>query len=84
MKVISEKEEAKTNEKATLADLRKALPYQYATIIANKLENISAMQVRLVFYDQITDPTIVVTVLEEAWRLYEEVKKAKTLREKAV
>lgn len=55
--------------------IKKALPFQYAKLIANKLSDISPEQVRNVFSGEVTDPDIVLSVLEEARRLYELQKK---------
>ncbi len=50
-------------------DIRSKLPFQYAKLIARKLDGISALHVRMVFKGEITDPEKVAKVLEEAKKL---------------
>ncbi len=49
--------------------LRSRLPYKYAPAIAENIEGLSVVQVRLVFNGQITDVKIVSEVLAEAEKL---------------
>lgn len=46
--------------------LREKLPHRYCNLIAERLDEISPIQVKYVFRGEITDPTLVKKVLEEA------------------
>ena len=54
-----------------LSNIRVKLPYQYGKLIAQKLDGVSASQVRMVFRGEITNPEIVDKVLKEAVALAE-------------
>jgi flagellin-specific chaperone FliS len=49
--------------------LRKKLPKQYGKLIAANLDGISNRQVHMVFNGEITNPTVVEQVIDEARRL---------------
>lgn len=73
-------------DEKSLMEIRNDLPYQYASIIKARLDKkdgaskkISAQQIRLVFYGEITDPTIVLPVLEQASVLLEEMQRVKSI-----
>ena len=68
--------DVKNHTAAELEAIRNALPYRYATTIASKIEGVTPRDVRRVFSGQLKKPAIVLPVLEEAWRLYEEIKRA--------
>lgn len=68
--------DVKNHTAAELEAIRNALPYRYATTIASKIEGVTPRDVRRVFSGQLKKPEIVLPVLEEAGRLYEEKKQA--------
>lgn len=66
-----------------LKKLRAALPFQFAKIISDKLPGINADQVRNVFTGSITDPNLVLPVLEQAWQVVEDTRRINELKERA-
>ena len=88
---MTEEKVTQTAEEQNLISLRDSLPYQYAAIICRRIksrkdivEPITAQQVRLVFLDEIQNPDIIKPVLQEAWKLHEEMKEIKAMKGKKI
>ena len=62
--------------------LRARLPHRYRAAIAEKLENITPNQVKLVFTGELKNPEIVEKVYEEALKLAEKHKATSKLQRK--
>lgn len=52
--------------------LREKLPHRYGKIIAERLVNITPLQVKLVFIEHIKDPEIVNKIISEAFKIISE------------
>lgn len=52
--------------------LREKLPHRYGKIIAERLDNITPAQVKLVFIEHIKDPEIVKKIISEAFKIISE------------
>ena len=62
------------------SELRKQLPYHYAKLISEKLDNVGSEQVRLVFRGEITNPVTVEKVFTEALKLKAQLGKLNKLK----